>query len=1008
MSDPRTFAALLVFAVSSAFGQSPPPEATQDAELTHVLFTDADTGWAVGDRGVIWHTIDGGRHWQRQDSPTRSRLESVAFIDADNGWAVGGHHQPHTHGSVGVVLRTVDGGKTWQVITGLNLPALKYVKFFSLRQGIAVGDSSAMYPGGIFTTADGGRSWASLPMLKTADEGQVVNCIGGDFSSLQGGLVARANGEVATITGLDVQAGSRVARLRPAELCLSRNGTAWLAGQGNALARSTDGGATWHEISPVAQAAGEFDFAAIATVGNHCWVAGNPGSLLFHSADEGKTWEAYRTGVKVPLNSLYFFDENRGWAVGALGTILATRDGGRTWRAQRQAGTRLAMLAVFSRADRLPHEMIVQQAGNEGYLTGIEVLTPPSSDPTHEARLQQSSSTLLASHASTAPFVVDEIQAGGTLEQILAAWKLDGVHALEEHVVRRIRTWRPDVIVTEDAHPRGDNPLAHLTNQIVLTAATKAADPAEYSYQIAAQGLEAWKARKVFAALPADRQGDIKLVCSQLAPRLGASLADVADEARAQLEEAYTISPATRGFNLLLDHLPQGQGKRDFFSGMAIAPGGDARRVLSNPPVPDFALLTRQIQKRQALHEFLLRSETDALRGTAWLAQMSEMTKGLTPMATGRVMHHVAHRYQAAGESELAAEVFHAIIEKHPNHPLSDASLLWLLHYYTSAEAAQQLQASTADATRAAGLRSGLDATRASSGDKEMEDSVALVAAQSDIPPARTEEAIALGKLLEKNRTVLFADPSVRFALAVAQQGQAPSAVNERQRLLQSLASSQSCGVWSQCAQAELWLAGQERGNCPKPRIVCKRVKAKPRLDGRLDDAVWQSAQSVALRESNAEELPATAIAIARDGEFLYLAVSCRREPSVEYAAETRVRQRDSDISRNDRIELMIDINRDYASYYRLAIDSRGWTNDSCYGNRAWDPTWYVAASGDTSFWTAEAAIPLAELTLTKELGQQAWSVGLQRIVPARGLQSWTMPADLNGIPAAFGLMQFE
>ena len=39
-----------------------PPEMREDAELAAVWFLDADRGWAVGDRGVIWHTSDGGRN----------------------------------------------------------------------------------------------------------------------------------------------------------------------------------------------------------------------------------------------------------------------------------------------------------------------------------------------------------------------------------------------------------------------------------------------------------------------------------------------------------------------------------------------------------------------------------------------------------------------------------------------------------------------------------------------------------------------------------------------------------------------------------------------------------------------------------------------------------------------------------------------------------------------------------------------------------------------------------
>src|SRR4051812_28366481 len=100
---PSTFALLLVLVVTCGWAQSPtPPEATNDAELTSVAFVDVDNGWAVGDRGAIWHTIDGGRNWQRQDSHTSVRLESVCFCDTETGWAVGGSHHPYTHQGIGV------------------------------------------------------------------------------------------------------------------------------------------------------------------------------------------------------------------------------------------------------------------------------------------------------------------------------------------------------------------------------------------------------------------------------------------------------------------------------------------------------------------------------------------------------------------------------------------------------------------------------------------------------------------------------------------------------------------------------------------------------------------------------------------------------------------------------------------------------------------------------------------------------------------------------------------
>jgi hypothetical protein len=215
--------------------------------------------------------------------------------------------------------------------------------------------------------------------------------------------------------------------------------------------------------------------------------------------------------------------------------------------------------------------------------------------------------------------------------------------------------------------------------------------------------------------------------------------------------------------------------------------------------------------------------------------------------------------------------------------------------------------------------------------------------------------------------------------------------------------------VWSDCAQAELWLAGDARGACPKPRVVCRRCEAKPRLDGRLDDAVWQSAQSVPLRANGShEKAPSTIVAVAHDGEFLYFAVSCQRAAGLAYEPEKQVRSRDAELSKHDRVDILLDINRDYASYYRLTVDARGWTHDSCFGDATWDPTWYVGSSGDASYWTVEAAVPMAELASTHGLEGSVWAIGLQRAVPTHGIQSWSKPADLEVVPAGFGLLQFE
>jgi hypothetical protein len=57
------------------------------------------------------------------------------------------------------------------------------------------------------------------------------------------------------------------------------------------------------------------------------------------------------------------------------------------------------------------------------------------------------------------------------------------------------------------------------------------------------------------------------------------------------------------------------------------------------------------------------------------------------------------------------------------------------------------------------------------------------------------------------------------------------------------------------------------------------------------------------------------AVLLACDDEYLYVAASCRKVPSAAYPASSGPRPRDPDLSQRDRIEVLIDVDRDYATY---------------------------------------------------------------------------------------------
>src|SRR5437660_2600023 len=113
-----------------------------DAALHSIQFVDENEGWAVGDDGVVWHTIDRGQNWERQPTGVRASLRSVHFLNPYTGWIAGREELPHGQGSAGVLLFTRDGGLKWQRVGANFFPGLERVHFVDDKTGFAVGDGS--------------------------------------------------------------------------------------------------------------------------------------------------------------------------------------------------------------------------------------------------------------------------------------------------------------------------------------------------------------------------------------------------------------------------------------------------------------------------------------------------------------------------------------------------------------------------------------------------------------------------------------------------------------------------------------------------------------------------------------------------------------------------------------------------------------------------------------------------------------------------------------------------
>jgi photosystem II stability/assembly factor-like uncharacterized protein len=1011
-----------------------------DAALYAVQFADAEgrEGWAVGDEGVIWHTIDGGRNWERQPSGVRASLRSVCFLNPYVGW-VAGREELTGGGSAGVLLYTKDGGLHWRRLLVNALPGLHRVCFPDEKTGYLAGEGSDAYPSGLFATHDGGRTWQPVagprcPAWWAAD-----------FTGPGDGALAGAWNRQATLrrdklymVDSDILGGRTLRGLA------LRDGGGIAVGEGGLVLQS-DGsrGSTWNfaDLRLPPHVAENWDFHALGGVGRHWWVVGRPGSVALHSPDRGRTWELVRTGQPMPLHGITFVDEQHGWAVGELGTVVATTNAGKTWRVQHRGGQRAAVLLVHARAAGTPLDAVALLGGQEGYLAAALRVTAP--DPVSAA----------PGRASDGPRYAEAIrQAGGAAGEALwqfpvpshltpagrndlvRAWdQLHGDKAAEQllrQLVLAVRTWQPDVILTDGPGGCGCDGLIA---EAVHEGFERAADPHAFPEQLSALGLTPWKASKLYAVVEDDRAASVTLDLGQVCPSLEDTLKEFVSAPAALLAEKPTTLPMRRGFRLVAAHIDGAAGHRDLMQGVEAAPGGLARRPVTATPEPS-AEQVKAIRQRARILT-LAEAPADRLAGPErLLAHVGPLLAELPDDQAARAAHAIAWQYVRRGQWTLARETFGLLAERYPAHPLALDACRWLVRHNSSSEArrrselgqfviVQELQYSEiTPAEKPAGdgmVQAAVGAPPKKDPKKPQLPEVPRVemrrqtAGGAYTPRGLARQWYASSLELE-GRLAAFgpqaaADPSVQFCLQSARRN-----LGDYEGALKwygQFAARQPDGPWRSAALAELWLA-QRVGTPPKPVLSCRHTDVRPHLDGRLDDECWQKAQAVRLQNAVGDTLAEypTAVRLAYDHDFLYLAVQCKH-PTDRYVPTVASRGRDADLRGHDRVSVLLDLDRDYCTCYHLEIDQRGCVYDDCWGDHTWDPRWFVAVHGTPEGWVAEAAIPMGAMSGDSVTPGKAWACNIVRVLPGRGVQAFSLPADVPEEalrPEGMGLLMFQ
>src|SRR5262249_18332074 len=263
----------------------------------------------------------------------------------------------------------------------------------------------------------------------------------------------------------------------------------------------------------------------------------------------------------LPLHGVFFHDEKTGWAVGELGTVLATTDGGKTWKATKRGGQRAALLFAHARAADAPLDAVALLGAGDGYLTAGLAVT--AADGATAAPARAADPALFAETFRQAggagaealwQFPVGSHLAGAGRERLLKHW--DGLHGdkaaeqLLRQLVLALRVWRPDVVVT-------DNPDGKLPDESALVAEAlpeafrRAGGPSAFPEQLQELGLAAWKPAKLYACCPGGKGASVTLDLNEASAGLGTCARDFAAGAAAALAGKDVTLPPQRCFRLL-------------------------------------------------------------------------------------------------------------------------------------------------------------------------------------------------------------------------------------------------------------------------------------------------------------------------------------------------------------------------------------------------------------------------------------------------------------------------
>lgn len=179
-------------------------------------------------------------------------------------------------------------------------------------------------------------------------------------------------------------------------------------------------------------------------------------------------------------------------------------------------------------------------------------------------------------------------------------------------------------------------------------------------------------------------------------------------------------------------------------------------------------------------------------------------------------------------------------------------------------------------------------------------------------------------------------------------------------------------------------------------------VESAPRLDGRMDEPVWQDAAIVTQFQQREPEpgAPAsekTIVHICYDKNHIYFGFTCHENPDKITAKQIA---RDAVLADEDKVVIILDTFLDGRNAYWFEINARGSMGDALLSengavmNKEWDGIWDARSAIYATGWATEVVIPFKSLNFHPS--RSTWGLKLVRDIQYKSEFLYWPVANVN------------